>query len=68
MNKKRGKGLICDSCYHRLDCNDIPYQIDFCILFKKDTEIELNEDQNTDTEKTIEYNIDDLKSLYKKTR
>lgn len=68
MNKKRGKGLICDSCYHRLDCNDIPYQIDFCVLYKKETEIEVVKDQKANIQDTIEYNIDDLKLLYKKTR
>lgn len=66
MKRKRDKGLICTSCYHRLDCNVFPYHADFCVLYKKYTEIELVEDQNTDIEKTIEFNIDDLKSLYKK--
>ena len=68
MKRKSNGGLICDDCLHRLDCDNLPYQADFCVLFIKDARIELNEDQNTDTEKTIEYNIDDLKSLYKKTR
>ena len=68
MNKKRGKGSICDSCYHRLDCNDIPHQIDFCVLYKKETEIEVVKDQKANIQDTIEFNIDDLKLLYKKTR
>jgi Fe-S-cluster-containing dehydrogenase component len=68
MNKKRGKGLICDSCYHRLDCNDIPYQVDFCVLYKKETEIEVVKDQKANIQDTIEFNNGDLKLLYKKTR
>ena len=75
MKGKRDKGLICNSCYHRLDCNDIRYKEDMCILYKKETEIELNEDKNANTEdksikaqNTIEFNNDDLKLLYKKIK
>ncbi len=68
MKKKRQKGLICDSCYHRIDCNDLPYQVDFCVLYKGETEIRPIKDQNTNVQDTIEFNNDDLKILYKKMR
>jgi hypothetical protein len=72
MKKKCEKGLICDSCYHRLDCNDLPHQADFCVLYKKDLEVEDQnasfEDQNADIQKTIEFNNEDLKSLHKKMK
>jgi Fe-S-cluster-containing dehydrogenase component len=68
MNKKRAKGLICDSCYHRIDCNVLPYQVDFCVLYKKEIEIESIKDQDTNIQNTIEFNNEDLKLLYKKKR
>jgi len=75
MKKTHDKLLICNSCYHRLDCNDIRYKEDMCILYKKETEIELNEDKKANTEdksikaqNTIEFNNDDLKLLYKKIK
>jgi len=75
MKGKRDKELICNSCYHRLDCNKIRYKEDLCILYTKDTKIELNEDkiannedQSINAQNTIEYNNDDLKLLYKKMK
>jgi len=75
MKGKRDKGFICNSCYHRLDCNNIRYKEDLCILYTKDTEIELNEDkiannedQSINAQNTIEYNNEDLKLLYKKMK
>ena len=65
MKINHEKRLICDSCIYRLDCDDLPHQVDFCVLYKKDTENKSLEDQNPDIEKTIEYNIEDLKSVLK---
>lgn len=68
MKKKCEKGLICASCYHRLDCDDLPNQKDWCVLYKMGREIELHEDQSADMIDTVEFNNDDLKLLYEKMR
>ena len=67
MKIKRENVLICDSCFHRLDCDDPPHQVDFCVFYKKDTEVKSFENQNPDIQKTIEYSIEDLKSLLKQS-
>lgn len=68
MNKKSQKRLVCDSCYYRIDCNHLPHQVGFCVLYKRETEIEPIKNQNTNIHDTIEFNNDDLKLLYKKMK
>ncbi len=50
MKKTHDKVLICNSCYYRLDCNDSSYGDNLCLLYKKDPDIEFNEDKKVSTE------------------
>ena len=72
MKKTHDKVLICNSCFYRLDCNDIRYGDNLCLLYKKDPDIELNEDKKANTEAqnidqdTIEIKNNYFKLLHKK--
>jgi hypothetical protein len=72
MKKTHDKVLICNSCFYRLDCNDCRYGDNLCLLYKKDPDIELNEDKKANTEgqnidqDTIEIKNNYFKLLHKK--
>lgn len=72
MKKTHDKVLICNSCYYRLDCNDSSYGDNLCLLYKKDPDIELNEDNKANTEgqnigqDTIQVKNNYFKLLHKK--
>jgi len=72
MKKTHDKLLICNSCYYRLDCNDSSYGDNLCLLYKKDPDIELNEDKKANTEgqnigqDTIQVKNNYFKLLHKK--
>ena len=74
MKKIHDQVLICDSCYYRLDCNDSRYGDNLCLLYKKDPDIEINEDEKASTEgqkrgqKTIRIKNHYFKLLYKKMK
>jgi hypothetical protein len=59
MKKTHVKVLICNSCYYRLHCNDIRCGEDLCLLYKKDSEIELNMDKNLNT-MDLNINVQDV--------
>jgi hypothetical protein len=73
MKKTHDKVLICNRCFYRLDCNDIRYGDNLCLLYKKDPDIELNDDKKANTEgqyiddqDTIEMKTDYFRLLHKK--
>ena len=73
MKKTHDKVLICNSCFNRIDCNDSRYGDNLCLLYKKDPDIELNEDKKANTEgqnindqDTIEIKNNYFKLLHKK--
>ena len=73
MNKTHDNVLICNSCFYRLDCNDLRYGNNLCLLFKEDPDIELNDNKKANTEGqtindqgTIKIKTDYFRLLHKK--
>jgi hypothetical protein len=64
MRKTYDKILICDTCYHRQNCNELPNKNGRCRLHLRDSEIELSKDLKVNPLDTAEFDYDDLKLLY----
>ena len=68
MKKANKKPKICNSCYHRLDCDILPFREDWCVYYRKDQEIKLEEENDQNLTDTVEISDDELKALVKKLK
>ena len=73
MKKTHNGVMICKSCFYRMDCDDIRYGENLCLLYKKDPEIGCNENHDVKNkdhyigdQDTIKINNDYYKLLHKK--
>ncbi len=57
--------MICDQCYHRSNCEDMPDMNGRCSEYLKDGEIIFDEETKFNPSDTIEFNYDHLK-IYNK--
>ena len=65
MDKTYDTILICDTCCHHLNCEELPDENGRCELHLKEGDIELGEDLTINPMDTTEFNYDDLKNLSK---
>jgi hypothetical protein len=61
MEKTFDRILICDNCYLRLNCSELPDKNGRCMLRLKDGDIELDKEKKINPLDTAEFNYDDLK-------
>jgi hypothetical protein len=61
MEKTFDRILICDNCYLRLNCNELPDKNGRCMLRLKDGDIELDKEKKINPLDTAEFKYDDLK-------
>ena len=68
MKKARKNSKICTSCYQRLDCDIPPFKEDWCVYYKKDPKIKLQDENHQNLTDTIEMSEDEIKSLIEKLK
>ena len=68
MKKAKRDFKVCKSCYHRLDCDISPLREDWCVYYKKDQKIKLQEENIQNMTDTVEMSEDESKSLLEKLR
>ena len=68
MKKTIENSKICKSCYQRLDCDILPGREDWCVYYKKDQEIKLQEEISQDMTDTVEMSDDKIKSIIDKLK
>ena len=57
--------MICDKCYHRSNCEELPDKNGRCSEYLKDGEIIFDEEMKFNPTDTIEYSYDHLKNSLK---
>lgn len=57
--------LICESCYHNLECSRHPDENGRCSYFIKNSKVEIDDDLQVNPMDTLTYDYDDLKKLLK---
>jgi hypothetical protein len=62
--KGRKFQMICDNCYHLLDCKKSPDEDGRCGEYLKDGEVEINEDVDVNPINTETFDYDDIKRLF----
>ena len=58
--------MICDKCYHRSNCEEMPDKNGRCSEYLKDGEIIFDEQTKFNPSDTMEFDYDQLKNAYKK--
>jgi hypothetical protein len=63
MEKTHDRLLICENCYLRKNCGELPDKNGRCMLRLKDGDIQLDKDQKINPLDTVEFDYDDLKMV-----
>ena len=56
--------MICDNCYHLIDCKKSPDEDGRCNEYLKDGDVEINEDVDVNPINTETFDYDDIKRLF----
>ena len=59
--------MICDKCYHRSNCDELPNKNGRCMEYLKDGEIVLDKEVTLNPTDTIEFDYDLIKNLFSKS-
>jgi len=59
--------LLCEGCYHELECNRHLDEDGRCRYFLKNSKVEIDDDVDVNPMDTVTYDYDDIKKLFEDT-
>ena len=59
--------MLCEGCYHELECNRHVDENGRCSYFLKNSKVEIDDDVEVNPMDTMTYDYDDLKKLFEDT-
>ena len=62
--ERRKVGMICDNCYHRFNCEEIPDKKGRCSNYLKDGEIFFSKEMKFNPSDTIVYDYDLIRRIF----